>query len=1353
MKFKVNFENIFDIAPEGLTIIKNGKIIDTNLASVSFMRANNKEELIGKDITEFIHPDSLEFALNSLNTLLKNGGNLSKVIIKINCFDGVARRFEFSGILLESSNEEFVLLISKDIENYLLEIEDLKNKDEKLNAIFRAFPDLIFVINNENIITDYFASDDLLLYAKPENFLGKSFYESLPDYLAKLTDEKAKKVLKTGVKEEYEYSLNIENKIKYFNCSLVKKSKNEVLATIRDISSKKEIELALEEELKFNSIINELAIKFINFRPNEVDEIINQGLAQVGNYFGVDRVYIFEFDFANRKMSNTYEWCAENVTSEIENLQNMDIDILPGFVELMLNKKIFRIDDVKNYEDEIMRGILEPQGILSIIIHPIFIDNECFGYVGFDSVNMYKKFSDKEVNFLRILSNFLGNVFQKIRTEKQINEKNKQIESTRLATLNIIEDLQNEVNFRKEAEKELRLSEQKFRSYIEQTKGIIFVIQRDGRFSYVSPSVKDIIGEDPENLIGKPYLDNVHKEDVVKVSSQLKFLIKTLNSIKSVPIRLVHKGGHYKWIVVQAGPILDDQGKIKEIIGVAVDINELIETRQKLSLTESRYKSLFENQIEAFALHEIILDDNGIPCDYRFIDVNKSFLEITNLSNKNQVVGKTVLEIWPDIERDWIQIFGTIALSGGRETFEKFSSVFNKTFLVNVYSEEYLKFAVSFYDISDRKKSEIIRKIQLNIANATIYLSDLTELLLKIRDELSQVIDTTNFFVAAYDENKKQFKTFLYIDEKQIDTGDIMWDEETSLSGLVMKNKTPLLLKKKEIDEIDKTFNISSSEFNPEIWLGVPILSKRKSIGIIVVQNYDNPNAYDQSSVDLLQTIASQLAVYIEQQEFEAQLRLLSKAIEQSSVIVVITDKENNIQFANQKFFEITKYSKEEIIGKNPRILKSNYHDDNFYKEMWRTLSSGKEWIREILNKDKFGGYYWVSAIISPILNSEGIITNYIAIEEDITEKKKLQEKVSASEKQLRTTWEYSVDGMRLCDENGLIVEVNQALCKMYEIDRQQFIGKPFYYMVKNYSGGGLKKFNQSIRSGNIEKIKEYSLELENGKIIDIEVTNSIINFDDGKKYLFSVFRDISEKKRMINQLIEAKEKAEEINRIKTQFFANMSHELRTPFMGIMGFADLLRDKVTDDEGTMYIDGIIRSSNRMIETLTNILDLTKLEAGESEAKRTFIDFRFLLLDIIEHFKYSAIKKDLVINGNINLPENFKIFSNEKYLRSIMNNLINNAIKFTQQGSISINAFINETELFLEVEDTGIGIPAEKLDIIFDEFRQVSEGHARAFEGTGLGLSIVKKYSEKLGGKVKVESEINKGSKFIVSLPL
>lgn len=1210
---------------------------------------------------------------------------------------------------------------------------------------------MIFIINNKKIIVDYFPSQDILLYSDPHKFLGKNIHQSLPSYLAKITDSKIDKVLSTGQKDEFEYYLIINNKKHYYFSSLVKKSEDEVLVVIRDITFRKEAELALEDELRFNTMLRFLSLKFINCKEDEVDLILNNVLSEVGKYFGVDRVYIFEFDFPNGKMNNTYEWCANDISPQIDNLQGIDNELIPGFINLMLNNKVFIIDNVKEHENENLKKILEAQEILSLIIHPIFVENECFGFVGFDSVKSFRKFSEKEIRFLGLLSNFLGSVIQKIKTEKELKLRKEELEKARIAYLNIIDDLRNENDKRKRFEKELKLSEQKFRSYIEQTSGIIFVIRRDGSFSYVSPSAKDIVGEDPENLIGKSYTSNIHKEDVSKLSSQLKELIKTLKPIKSVPIRFKHKNSSYVWIVVQAGPILNEDGSIKEIIGVAVDVNELIEIRQQLSVTETRYQSLFENQIEAYALHELILDNQGNPYDYRFIDVNKAFLEMMGIKDKNEIIGKTVLEVWPGIEKDWIQLYGSIALTGGRQTIEKFSPAFNKTFLINAYSVEKLKFAVSFFDITDRKKSEVIKKIQLNIANAIIQENDIKELLIKTKNELSQLIDTTNFFVAKYDENKKLFTDLVFIDEK--DQSEDVWSAEDSLSGYVINKKTPMLLKKDDIIKIEKSLGKKLIGTNPKIWVGVPILLKRKSIGIIVLQSYSNPNAYDQSTVDLLQTIASQLAVFIEQQEFESQIRLLSKAIEQSSAMVIMTDKNNNIQFVNKKFCQITKYSIDEVIGKNPRIIKTKHHKENFYKEMWRALSAGKEWAGEILNQDKFGNHYWVSASISPIIGSDGKISSYIAIEEDITEKKKLQEKIESSERQLRTIWENSVDGMRLTDENGIIIDVNQALCKLYDVERKDLIGKPFYVMIKNYSGGGLAKFKENIKSRNIERTKEYTCELGTGKIIYFELTNSLIQLDDGKIYLFSVFRDITEKKKMIKDLIDAKEKAEEMNRIKSQFFANMSHELRTPFMGILGYTELLREKVSDSEGNSYLDGITRSSTRMIETLTNILDFTKLESGKTDTKKEYIDPSFTIFEICENFKHQAVKKGLTLEKIIDLPKEFKLLTNDKLFRSILNNLISNAIKFTPEGKVTVNSYIKKSNFIIEVDDTGIGIPLDKQEIIFEEFRQVSEGHSRRFEGTGLGLSIVKKFTELLGGEIKVESQVNKGSKFIVTFPI
>ncbi|MCX7612534.1 MAG: PAS domain S-box protein, partial [Ignavibacterium sp.] len=1251
----------------------------------------------------------------------------------------------------EFNKSKYFLIPTREIENYLNLISELAKKDEKLEALIKASSNLMLVVNKDKIIVDYIETSFKELLYKPEEFLNRSLFDILPEYLAITSSKIIDQTLSTGRKNEFDYELEFNNQKRFYNASIVKKNETEVFIFIQDITDRKKIKIFLENEIKFNSLLYSLSLKFINCKEEELDKTINEVLREIGNFFQVDRVYIFEFDFEKNTMSNTYEWCAPNVSSEIDNLQNIPIDFIPDFSYNLIGGNIFLAENVNEIEDENLKNILTAQGILSIVIYPIFINDECYGYVGFDSVKSYRTFTKQEHDLLTLLSNFLGNVFQKVKTERELKVKTDEIYNQRLSILNIVEDLQNEIEIKKKIENDLKISEQRLRTYIEQTRGIIFSVQRDGRYSYISPAVKDILGEDPDNIIGKKYTTFVHPDDVKVLTSQLRDILLTHKPVKSVPIRLKHKDGHYVWTVIQAGVIYDNDGIIKEILGIGLDVNELMETKRLLSITENRYQSLFENQIEAYAIHEIITDENDIPIDYRFIDVNKSFLEVLGLSDKSQIVNKTVREIWPDVEQEWIQIYGNIALNGGSITLEKYSKVFNKTFLINAYSQGDRQFAISFFDITDRKRAEIIQKIQLNIANAIIYSEDLKQILLTIKNELGHLLDTTNFFVARYNEAKREFKTLVFIDEK--DEYEDVWSEDGTLSSLVIKNKSPLLLRKKEIEEIDKTLGNEPSSENPEIWLGVPILLKRKSVGVIVLQSYTNPNAYDQTSVDLLQTIASQLATYIEQQEFESQIKLLSKAIEQSSVMVIITDRNNIIQFVNRRFFEITGYSESEVYGKSPRILKSGYHSDEFYKNMWSALSEGKEWRGEILNKDKNGKTYWVSSTISPIFGSKGEITNYIAIQEDITEKRKLLSEIENSEKKLRTTWESSIDGMRLTDENGIIIDVNQALCNLYGVEREKLIGKPFYYLVKNYQGGGLKAFYENIKNGKIDKIKEYSYELETGKILNVELTNSIIKLDDGKLYLFSIFRDITEKKKIIKDLIEAKEKAEEMNRLKSQFFANMSHELRTPFMGILGYTELLRDHVEDEEAISYIDGIERSSKRMIETLTSILDLSKYETNRADFTMEHIEVDMIILETCEYFKHLAKKKNLDLNCKLDLPNDFKILANTKLFRSILNNLLSNAIKFTQKGKIDVNVYLKQNDFILEVIDTGIGIPKDKHQIVFDEFRQVSEGHSRAFEGTGLGLSIVKKFTELLGGQVLLESELDKGSKFSIILPI
>lgn len=358
----------------------------------------------------------------------------------------------------------------------------------------------------------------------------------------------------------------------------------------------------------------------------------------------------------------------------------------------------------------------------------------------------------------------------------------------------------------------------------------------------------------------------------------------------------------------------------------------------------------------------------------------------------------------------------------------------------------------------------------------------------------------------------------------------------------------------------------------------------------------------------------------------EEELTKLKRAIEQSSVSIVITNKNGDIEYVNPFFTKLTGYTFDELKGKNPRLLKSNLHSPAFYKKIWEDILQGKDWVGEIYNIKKNGEAYWESTIISPIVNRQGVITHFVAIQEDITEKKKL-----------------------------------------------------------------------------------------------------------------------------VEDLITAKEKAEEMNKVKSLFFANMSHELRTPMIGILGNAELLELDIINEEQLNMIRTIRKSALRLHETLNSILDISKIEVEGVNTMISEVEVNDVVAESIGLFKAAAEEKGLRINF-IRKNDNIKLNTDDNLLTKIVNNLVNNAIKYTDAGYINVSTSLNNGYAKIEVEDTGIGIDSENLNLIFEPFRQTSEGYSRRYEGTGLGLTITKKFVEVLGGSINVQSEKGKGSVFTISIP-
>jgi PAS domain S-box-containing protein len=291
-------------------------------------------------------------------------------------------------------------------------------------------------------------------------------------------------------------------------------------------------------------------------------------------------------------------------------------------------------------------------------------------------------------------------------------------------------------------------------------------------------------------------------------------------------------------------------------------------------------------------------------------------------------------------------------------------------------------------DITQRKRNEIVRQVIYNITKKAQTIPVLDILFDFIRKELSQVMDTTNFFIALYDEETDMISTPYMVDE-QDDRSDFPKGE--TLTGHLIESRKSILAENKELNEIIIRKQIKVLGPLSKCWLGVPLLIENKVVGAIVIQSYKDQKAYTIEDLKLLELVASNLSLVIKTARDNEQIKLLSHALIQSAEAVIITNLDGEIQYTNPAFTTLSGYSEKEVLGQNPRLLKSGNQEISYYEKLWNTILSGQIWDGEFVNKRKNGTKFLVKANISPIINEAGDITHFIGIEEDITEKRKLE--------------------------------------------------------------------------------------------------------------------------------------------------------------------------------------------------------------------------------------------------------------------------------------------------------------------------------------------------------------------------
>ncbi len=772
-----------------------------------------------------------------------------------------------------------------------------------------------------------------------------------------------------------------------------------------------------------------------------------------------------------------------------------------------------------------------------------------------------------------------------------------------------------------------RIRTQQFESTLETTPNVAIQFYNiDGEVLYWNKASENIFGWSAEEAFGKT-LDQLilNKEDATNFKNVLRKISETNSPYGPFETKFNKKDGKDGWVLSTTFSIPSTK-KEKVFVCMDVDITE----KKKAEIALKEQLDLFQTLINTLDAAILI---------YRGKDIlfcNEATFKITGYSSeeiysmpawdlvhpeqrqtvKNNVIARFKGEPVPN--RYEIKLL----TKDGRTKFVDFS--------VNLFTwkGELSAFGTAI-DISERKFNEEVVRIQYVLADAIVKEKSLYKFFELLRRELSKLMDTTNLFVAFYEEDKDELYSPFEWDEKM--DAPVRWSAKKSLSGKVVKEGKTLFLKKEEIQKLIDSGEIELIGTLSECWLGVPLFVENKPYGAIVVQSYSDPNSFDSRSVKFLELIGSQLSIYVIKKIQSEELIDLSLAINKSQVGVVIVDKNGIIRYVNPKFTEITGYSADELIGKNPRILKSGYHTKEFYENLWSTILNGKDWEGEFLNRRKNGELYWDRGLISPVFNEQGKITHFIAIREDITEQKKL-----------------------------------------------------------------------------------------------------------------------------IEEIVSAKEKALESERLKTAFLANISHEVRTPLNGLMGFAQILESQnISPQEVKRYANIIIKKANDLLTLFNEILDLSLIETGQLKVNPKLTNINSILYDVYSTFllEEKVKQKEIELRIGSILPEEFEFMTDPMRLKQILNNLVENAIKFTKRGYVELGAkMVQEKYLQFYVKDTGIGIPRKKFDYIFERFQQIdSDFLRREYEGAGLGLPLCKGLVNLLNGKIWVESEVGEGSTFYFTL--
>ena len=503
----------------------------------------------------------------------------------------------------------------------------------------------------------------------------------------------------------------------------------------------------------------------------------------------------------------------------------------------------------------------------------------------------------------------------------------------------------------------------------------------------------------------------------------------------------------------------------------------------------------------------------------------------------------------------------------------------------------------------------------------------------------------------------------------------------------------------------------------------------------------------DRQSLELKKRIA----------EIKSKERVYRNIVQNASDLIYTCDVQGNILYANNTMITQSGYSKEKLIGSNVRnYIPDKYKDKihNFYRFQFEQKIESTYIEIPVLTAN--GETIWLGQTADLAIGNEA---TFNVLARDISDRKRVEKSLMISEEKYRSIIENMELGLLEVDREGMIVKAYPKFCKLTGYSNDELKGKDSVKVfLTEEAREKMRKVNDSRLNGE-SGVYELRIRRKDGTYCWVMISGAPYYNEKGQVAgSIGIHLDISLRKEMEEELIEAKKTAESSLIAKDTFLANISHEIRTPLNAIIGISELMLRSSLNDEQRNYLETIISSGDNLLQLINEILDLSKIQFGKLKLREESVD----LLKIMEHihrsFQVIGSQKGLKLDFEHDLEENQGYFLDGTRLKEVLFNLVGNAVKFTEKGSVGISVWRSRLHddvdvISFTIKDTGIGIPEEDLEGIFGTFEQASNTHESGAKGTGLGLSITRGIIESMGGELQVSSKIGMGSTFSFAFPL